>query len=112
MTWVPYIPDVEKWTKHFKLMAQGKLQPTRNGMYIVGDQQGGVQEPEVRINYVTPTEAAVSRAKSQLKREREESDPSKVYKKRQTLKKPKSKLPRKKSIKGRQKTKPKRDKLT
>ena len=66
MAWVPYVPDIHKWTNHFKRMAEGKIHPNRNGVYLVGDQGGGIPTPDIKINYVTPTAAAVDRAKSQL----------------------------------------------
>jgi len=67
--WVPHHIDVEKWTRHFQLMAQGKLRPNHNGMWIVGDHQGGQAPPSVKLNYVTPTAAAVARAQSEMKME-------------------------------------------
>ena len=73
--WVPNHVDVDKWTKHFKLMAQGKLRPNRNGMWIVGDHQGGQSQPTIKLNYVTPTAAAVQRAESEMKRQQEAQKP-------------------------------------
>ena len=76
MAWVPSIPDVEKWTRHFKLMAEGKLPPPRNGYYEVRDLPKKEEKPEkhkktkVIVNYVTPTAGALARAKSELKLEK------------------------------------------
>ena len=69
--WVPHQVDVDKWTKHFKLMAAGKLRPNHNGMWIVGDHQGGQAPPSIKLNYVTPTADAVARAQSEMKRQRQ-----------------------------------------
>ena len=49
------------WKEHFKLMAEGKLQPKRK-MY--SDIQKGGNEVQI----ISPTEAIVEQAKSDLKR--------------------------------------------
>ena len=41
--------EVEKWTRHFRLMAAGKLRKESGGYYIVNqepdDQTGGIESP-------------------------------------------------------------------
>ncbi len=67
--------DVEKWTRHFRLMADGKVHPDVRGKYVLGvGQMGGAMDSVPPIKFVTPLAAAVERAKSELSGER------KVYK--------------------------------
>ncbi len=67
--------DVEKWTRHFRLMADGKVHPDLRGKYVLGvGQMGGATDSVPPIKFVTPLAAAVERAKSELSEDR------KVYK--------------------------------
>ena len=63
--------DVEKWTRHFRRMAAGKLKQQPEGYYIV-DGKTTPPEPEPELNYemISPVEQAVNLAKSELKRQR------------------------------------------
>lgn len=73
--WVPYVPDFEKWTQHFKDIQEGYAKPDRYGRYIVGigarDRQlkETVLRPQVKL--ISPVAQALEMAKSELKRERE-----------------------------------------
>ena len=62
--------DVEKWTRHFRRMAAGKLKQQPEGYYIV-DGKTTPPEPEPELNYemISPVEQAVNLAKSELKRQ-------------------------------------------
>ena len=59
--------DVEKWTKHFRKMAEGKLRKDPKGYYVV-DQTGGTIKPEITV--VSPVQQAVNLAKSELKEQK------------------------------------------
>jgi hypothetical protein len=73
MTSPPYVPDIEKWRKHFVAMARGQVHPDHNGHYHVGHIQsdGGKKSDEPHIQMVTPVAAAIERAKSQLHQEQD-----------------------------------------
>ena len=34
--WVPYVPDYDKWSQHFKDLSEGYVQPDHMGRYAVG----------------------------------------------------------------------------
>ena len=59
--------EVEKWKKHFALMAEGKVRPNHKGHYVVEDKQVGSGSREPEIKFVTPIAQAVELAKSELK---------------------------------------------
>ena len=61
--------EVEKWKRHFRLMAEGKLRPNHKGHYIVNDVQYGSGSREPEIRFVTPLAQTVELAKSELKRD-------------------------------------------
>ena len=66
-----YQSDLEKWRRHFRLMAEGKLKPDRNGKYTVGTiQRGEGSNLEARIKMITPLEAALERVRSEMKRKK------------------------------------------
>lgn len=71
MAYVPHIPDLDTWKKHFMDMAHDKL-PHRNKFYVIGSrrQHGGSEDPVIQL--VTPTQQAVEMAKSDMKRKAQE----------------------------------------
>lgn len=74
MTSQIYVPDIEKWKRHFVRMAEGKTNPDRQGHYRVDSlQSGGEDRLNTKIKVVTPVAQAVELAKSELAQEREEA---------------------------------------
>jgi hypothetical protein len=72
MTSLPYIPDIDKWRKHFVNMAKGRTRPDQKGQYPVDRvQTGGDGSSGPRIQMVTPVAQAVELAKSELAMENE-----------------------------------------
>ena len=73
MTLVNNINNLEKWKKHFLDMVEGKKSKVKN-VYLLNSskskQVGGSADPPIKM--VTPTQQAVERAKSDLKRSIEE----------------------------------------
>lgn len=68
--WEIYVPDHQKWERHFADLAEGKSQRDRKGRLIVGSGsfvRQGAKEPEV--NLVTPVAQTIEMAKSELKSE-------------------------------------------
>ena len=101
----PYIPNVEAWVEFYK------NQPNEHKpFYTIGKPKQKGEEMQA-IKLVTPTQSAIERAKSSLKREREIDDmvftkPCKKKSLGANKKKPKKKKPKKKkqvasTIKGR-----------
>ena len=68
MNSMTYVPDIEKWKKHFRDQAMGKTRPNAHGYYVVGDVQKGGEDDAMkqRIRVVTPVAQAVELAKSEL----------------------------------------------
>ena len=58
--------EVNKWARHFRLMAEGKLHPNHKGHWIVEQIQEGGQSREPEIKYVTPIARDIELAKSEL----------------------------------------------
>lgn len=78
MQWVPYVPDFNKWIRHFEDISAGRVHPDFKGRYIVGsgsrhrtDSQTRQQEPNVKL--VTPVAQTIEMAKSELQRENEDA---------------------------------------
>ena len=69
MTLVNNINNLDKWKKHFLDMVEGKKSNIKN-VYLLKNnkskQVGGGADPTIKL--VTPTQQAVERAKSDLKR--------------------------------------------
>lgn len=103
MTFEPYVPDLEKWRRHFVNMAEGKTRRNKNGKYVVGaiHQEGG-KTVEPVIQMVTPVAAAVGLAKSELAQEEEEKERygPKVYKRPAPWAMPKVTAVKKKPARG------------
>lgn len=109
MQWVPYVPDFNKWIRHFEDISAGRVRPDFKGRYIVGsgsrhgpDSSTRQQEPNVKL--VTPVAQAIEMAKSELNREKE--DAAHIFPK--SIRKPQSRPPGKVYYKPRAK-KPKFD---
>lgn len=68
MAFIPYVPDLEKWKKHFIHMADGKI-PQSHDVYILGQsfQHGGKDHREPMIQLITPTAQAVKQAAATVK---------------------------------------------
>jgi hypothetical protein len=79
--------DVEKWTKHFRRMAEGKLRKDPKGYYVV-DQTGGTIKPEITV--VSPVQQAVNLAKSELKEQKVNKGVTTALKPTTTIAKPKT----------------------
>ena len=78
--------DLETWTRHFRRMAEGKLQPNAKGYYVV-DQTRDTNGPEdtdddkLKINMISPVEQAVDLAKSEMQQQQQQQK-GKGYKKK------------------------------
>ena len=60
--------EVEKWKRHFRRMADGKLLPNRDGKFVVDDgNQSGGSSLDPSIKFVTSVAQDVELAKSELK---------------------------------------------
>lgn len=64
MQWVPYVPDFNKWIRHFEDISAGRVHLDFKGRYIVGsgsrhrtDSPTRQQEPNVKL--VTPVAQAI-----------------------------------------------------
>ena len=65
--------DVEKWTRHFRRMAAGKLKRQPEGYYLVdGRTTPPPLEPKLNYEIISPVEQAVNLAKSELKLQRDD----------------------------------------
>ncbi len=72
--WIPYVPDFEKWQKHFWDIHEGRVKPDYKGRYIVGSgsRENAVVKNDrnkVEVKLVTPVAQALEMAKSELARE-------------------------------------------
>lgn len=82
MQWVPYVPDFNKWIKHFEDISAGRVRPDYKGRYIVGSGSQHRHETPSRdhhpfVKLVTPVAQAIEMAKSELERENDNSSPKK-----------------------------------
>jgi hypothetical protein len=91
MTSLPYVPDIDKWRKHFVNMAKGRTRSDQNGQYTVDwVQTGGDNSSGPQIQMITPVAQAVELVKSELALENERApivDKSKAPSKRKAHKK-------------------------
>ena len=73
--WIPYKPDVEAWKRYFA-HPEKQLPSTKSGFHPVRTitPDSHKKEPQIKIELVTPVAAAVKRAKSELKKEKEEEE--------------------------------------
>lgn len=94
MPWVPYIPNIDKWVRHFEDISAGRDRPDQKGRYIVGTTCSGFhnraepssQEQKPTVKLVTPVAQAVEMARSELKREQDNSlNGDKSIRKKRTL---------------------------
>lgn len=74
MSWKPFIPDVNEWKKHFVESADMKYIPNQK-TYVIG-QFGNGSRPVTQIELITPTQQAVEMARSELKKRKNDGDPS------------------------------------
>lgn len=97
--------EVEKYKRHFRLMAEGKLKPNMHGNYIIEKSQKGGASSQPSINFVTPVAQAVELAKSELQEDeksykgRDLPQNKKVYKGKKPAKKTTKRKSNSKSIK-------------
>ena len=66
----------EQWIRHFRDMAEGRIQPTANGTWIVKDYDTvSSEEPAdaAPVQIVSQTQQAVDQAKTTRKRKRKEA---------------------------------------
>ena len=56
---IPLVQDLEAWKHHFREMAKG----IRHGQYVVKGLGSQTEKKPINIKMVSPTEAAVERAK-------------------------------------------------
>lgn len=78
MQWVPYIPNIDKWVRHFEDISAGRVRPDYKGRYIVGSGSHNrtvppSQEHKPTVKLVTPVAQAVEMARSELEREQDNS---------------------------------------
>ena len=57
---IPLVQDLEAWKHHFREMAKGN----RHGQYVVKGLGSQTEKNPINIKMVSPTEAAVERAKA------------------------------------------------
>lgn len=74
MSWKPFIPDVNEWKKHFVESADMKYIPNQK-TYVIG-QFGNGSRPVTQIELITPTQQAVEMARSELKKRKNDGEPS------------------------------------
>ena len=72
MSFIPYKPNAEAWKKHYQAMADGKMD-YMGSFYRVADTGGSNSEKAESIKVVAPTAQVVEQAKSELKRENQQS---------------------------------------
>lgn len=91
MQWVPYIPNIDKWVRYFEDISAGRVRPDYKGRYIVGSGSHNRAEPlrqeqKPTVKLVTPVTQAVEMARSELKREQDNSpNGDKYIRKKRTL---------------------------
>ena len=64
--------DVEEWYQHFKKMAEGKLNPSKQGLYLIHNSDKTKEKPsdssaETKIELVSPSAQALEIAQSEAK---------------------------------------------
>ncbi|OOZ37151.1 hypothetical protein BOW52_10360 [Solemya elarraichensis gill symbiont] len=65
--------EVEKWKKHFQLMAEGKLGSSATGKFVVDSNQRGGNSSKPIVNFVTPLAQALELAKSEIREKKKTS---------------------------------------
>ena len=74
---IPLVQDLEAWKHHFREMAKGN----RHGQYVVKGLGLQTEKNPINIKMVSPTEAAVERAKALVHLEKKENKPKEKRKK-------------------------------
>ena len=60
--------NIDEWTNHFKLMAQGKLKPNKHQLFLLNkNTETKPEKNNVQLKLVTPVAQAVEIASSDLK---------------------------------------------
>ena len=108
MTSPIYVPNMEKWRRHFVRMAEGKTNPNHRGQYLVDSiQSGGDADLSSKIKVVTPVAQAVELAKSELAQERKEAiTVPRVYKSKPVTSRKRKRSPKIAPLKKRSKQSP------
>ena len=69
--WIPYVPDLRKWQRHFEDISQGRVRADHKGRYIVGSgarwRSPTASSDDLRVTMVTPIAQTIEMAKSELK---------------------------------------------
>lgn len=78
MQWGPNVPDFKKRINHFEDISTGRVRPDYKGWYIVGSGNQHRAEPPSKelhpiAQLVTPVAQAIEMAKSELKREHDDT---------------------------------------
>ena len=68
---IPLVQDLEAWKHHFREMAKGN----RHGQYVVKGLGSQTEKQTVDIEMVSPTEAAVERAKALVQPKEQKKEP-------------------------------------
>ena len=74
---IPLVQDLEAWKHHFREMAKGN----RHKQYVVKRLGSQTEKNPINIKMVSPTEAAVERAKALVHLEKKENKPKEKRKK-------------------------------
>ena len=74
---IPLVQDLEAWKHHFREMAKGN----RHKQYVVKGLGSQTEKNPINIKMVSPTEAAVERAKALVHLEKKENKPKEKRKK-------------------------------
>ena len=69
---IPLVQDLEAWKHHFREMAKGNW----HGQYVVKGLGSQTKKNPINIKMVSPTEAAVERAKALVHLEKKENKPT------------------------------------
>lgn len=59
--------NIEAWKEHFINMAEGKIKPDSNGIWVVRTKKEGEKVNPDSLTLVTPTQQAVDIAKNEVK---------------------------------------------
>jgi hypothetical protein len=75
---VPYVPDFNKWIRHFEDISAGRVRPDFKDRYIVGSgshhrSRSPPQDENPKVKLVTAVAQAIEMAKSELNRENQEA---------------------------------------
>ena len=65
---IPLVQDLDAWKHHFRKMSKGIHQ----GQNVISKVKVAPVESPITIKIISPTEAALERAKAQLKQEKQE----------------------------------------